>query len=321
MSSDSDANGLSLAAGGGAARAARRLGPAASVRFSRSDSQPSRPWSELAGLTGGASVRRGAGPPRSGGGRFDALPRRPCAERGAIARRRRPHRLFLALHAGAAGGDHVEAAAVMRDDPVQFGQRLDLVDNHLAHLRGAFGGLLRHFQHAAAQFVAGGFEFVMHFRRHLLHARHHGGELVGGLLEHRVGFLGALLIDLAHGFGGQPALFLGRSAHRLELPADSGRTRTGGFATTRAISRARSSAAASDSSSRPVKRDSRCSRSPVRRSSVVTRVSSAVLRLATARWWCGCSARPGRGVGEGVAMRLNSLDNEARSSSAYGSWC
>jgi hypothetical protein len=26
---------------------------------------------------------------------------------------------------------------------------LDLVDDHLAHLRGALGGLLRHFQHAA----------------------------------------------------------------------------------------------------------------------------------------------------------------------------
>ena len=49
-------------------------------------------------------------------------------------------------------------------------------------------------------------------------------------------------------------------------------------ATTRAISRARSSAAASDSSSRPVKRDSRWSRSVVRRSMVVT--SDSKLRLA-----------------------------------------
>ena len=80
---------------------------------------------------------------------------------------------------------------MMGDDPVQFGQRLDLIDDHLAHLRGAFGGLLRHFQHAAAKLVAGGLQLGMHFGRHLLHARHHGGELVGGLPEHRVGFLRA----------------------------------------------------------------------------------------------------------------------------------
>ena len=115
------------------------------------------------------------------------------------------------------------------DDPVQFGQRLDLVDDHLAHLRGALGGLLRHFQHAAAKFVARGVQLVVHFGRHLLHARHHGGELVRRLLEHRIGFLRALLIDLAHGIGGQPALLFGRGANRLELPADGGRTRTGGF--------------------------------------------------------------------------------------------
>ena len=61
----------------------------------------------------------------------------------------------------------------MGDDPVQFGQRLDLVDDYLAHLRGALGGLLRHFQHAAAKLVARGFELLMHFRGHLLHARDH----------------------------------------------------------------------------------------------------------------------------------------------------
>ena len=72
------------------------------------------------------------------------------------------------------GGDDVEAAAVMGDDAVQFRERLDLVDDHFAHLRGALGGLLRHFQNAAAQFVAGGLQLVMHFGRHLLHARDHG---------------------------------------------------------------------------------------------------------------------------------------------------
>ena len=116
-----------------------------------------------------------------------------------------------------------------RDDPVQFGQRLDLVDNHLAHLRGVLGGFLRHFQHAAAKLVAGRLQFVMHFRSHLLHALHHGREPVGRLLEHRIRFLGALLIELAQGLGRQPAFLFGRGAHRLELAADRGRTRTGGF--------------------------------------------------------------------------------------------
>ena len=94
-----------------------------------------------------------------------------------------------------------------RDDPVQFGQRFDLVDNDLAHLRGALRRLLRHLEYAAAEFAARGFEFVVHLGGHLLHALHHRGKLVRGLLEHRFGFLGALLIDLMHGLrtsGGVP---------------------------------------------------------------------------------------------------------------------
>ena len=69
----------------------------------------------------------------------------------------------------------------------------------------------------------------MHFRSHLLHALHHGGELVRGLLEHRVRFLGALLVEFGHGVGGQPAFLFGRRANRFELTADRGRTRAGGF--------------------------------------------------------------------------------------------
>ncbi len=49
------------------------------------------------------------------------------------------------------------------DDAVELGERLDLVDDHLAHLRGALGGFLRHFENAAAQFGAGGFELAVHF--------------------------------------------------------------------------------------------------------------------------------------------------------------
>ena len=113
---------------------------------------------------------------------------------------------------------------MMGHDPVQFGQRLDLVDDHLAHLRGVFGGFLRHFEHATAKLVARGIEFVVHFRGHLLHALHHRGKLFGRLLEHRIGFLRALPVDVVHRIGGQPAFLFRRCAHSLELPADHGRT-------------------------------------------------------------------------------------------------
>ena len=57
------------------------------------------------------------------------------------------------------------------DDAVELGERLDLVDDDAPHLRRALGGLLRQFENAAAQFGAGGLEFLLHLRRHLLHAR------------------------------------------------------------------------------------------------------------------------------------------------------
>ena len=88
-------------------------------------------------------------------------------------------------------------------------------------------------------------------------------------------------------------------------------------ATTRAMSRARSSAAASDSSSRPVKRDSRWSRSVVRRSMVVTSDSSAALRSATEvvvlRLLCSTTARPRPAP---CRARRTGVDSEPRSSSA-----
>ena len=37
-----------------------------------------------------------------------------------------------------------------RDDAIEFGQRLDLIDDDLTHLSGALGGLLRHFENALA---------------------------------------------------------------------------------------------------------------------------------------------------------------------------
>ena len=217
-----------IAAGGRLRRRPRARGLAGapalpSVRLNRSDSHPSRPWSELAGDTGGASVRREAGRPRSGGGRVEALcRRRACAMRCcAAAAGGRQHRLFLALRRWCGRWcNDIEAAAVMGDDPVQFRQRLDLVDDHLAHLRGAFGGLLRHFQHAAAKLVAGGFQLVLHFGGHLLHARDHGGELFRGLLEHRIRFL-RCSADRCRlmASDGQPAFLFGR---RREPPRTGG---------------------------------------------------------------------------------------------------
>ena len=235
MSSDSDSSGLPPAAccGGrprGGSRLPGRIGAVQQV------GKPS-----VAALVGTRRRnRRRFGAARS---RHAEIRRRQVRGAAGIAQaRRRPrdcslaasaggrqHRLFLALHAGAAGAHDIQPAAVTRDDPVQFGQRLDLVDDHLAHLRGVLGGFLRHFQHAAAKLVAGGLQLVMHFRSHLLHALHHGGEPVGRLLEHRIRFLRALLIELVHGLGGQPALLFGRGADRLELVADRGGAGTGGF--------------------------------------------------------------------------------------------
>ena len=72
----------------------------------------------------------------------------------------------------------------MGDDAVELGERLDLVDDHLAHLRGVVSRLLRHFQHATAQLVARRFELLVHLGRHLLHGLHHRAEPLGRLLEH-----------------------------------------------------------------------------------------------------------------------------------------
>ena len=81
------------------------------------------------------------------------------------------------------GSERVETAAVAGDDAVELGQSLDLIDDDAAHLRGAFGGLLRQFENAAAQLGAGRLELLLHFAGHLLHALHDLGEAVGGWLN------------------------------------------------------------------------------------------------------------------------------------------
>ena len=186
------------------------------ARLSRSVSQPVRPRAVLAGVG-----RRRFG---AADGRREAA---DVAARGAFGTLDARHALRLA--AAADGGqrrllalrparlDRVEIAAVAGDDAVELGQRLDLIDDDAAHLRGAFGGFLRQFEDAAAQLGAGGFELALHLGGHLLHALHRLGEALVGVAEHRVGVAGGLVVDRAHRLGGAAALVLGVFAHALVL--------------------------------------------------------------------------------------------------------
>ena len=179
MSSDSDSSGLPpVACWAGRPRGTSRLpapAPAPPIGAAQEIGKPS-----IASLVG--TCRRNRRGFRASRGRQPEIRRRQVRCAAGLAHARRgarlaasagggQHRLFLAVHAGAAGGDDVKSVAVACDDPVQFGQRLDLVDDDLAHLRGILGSLLRHFQHAAAKLVARGLELLMHLRGHLLHAR------------------------------------------------------------------------------------------------------------------------------------------------------
>ena len=132
---------------------------------------------------------------------------RAPAPRGRDAARRRG---FGRLDPARRRLDRVEAAAVAGDDAVELGQRLDLVDDHAAHLGGAVGGLLRQFENALAQLAARGLELVLHLGGHVLEPVEHLGEALGRLREHRVRplgdlvehlvrLVGRLLVDAAHG--------------------------------------------------------------------------------------------------------------------------
>ena len=112
-----------------------------------------------------------------------------------------------------------------RNDAIEFGQRLDLVDDNPAHLRGAFGRFLRQFEDAAPEFVARAFQLALHFRGHLLHALDGFGKALVRALEQGLGIAGGLLVDCAHRFGGALALFLGIFADAFVLFADG----TGAF--------------------------------------------------------------------------------------------
>ncbi len=253
--------------------------------------------------------------PRCGGAAGAKLRRPPdAAEPGAAAAER--SRRAAAIAAAADNGerrllaqtarlllhrfDGVEIAAVAGDDAVQLGQSLDLIDDDAAHLRGAFGGFLRQFEHAAAQFGAGRLELALHFGGHLLHVLHGLGEAFAGIAEQSSGVAGGLLrrsgacparhrrsVHWRRGTGGRPRdevsawtvrmvssragpFQLGVLTHALELFADGAGAVGARSDTRRATSRARLDAASSDSSSRPEKRLRRCSISSVRMSRVAT---------------------------------------------------
>ncbi len=143
----------------------------------------------------------------------------------------REQRLFAIDAPRRLGRGGVDAAPVAGDDPVQFRQRLDLVDDHPAQLRRALGGLLRQLQDAAPQLLARAFEFVLHFAGHLPHGLQHVGEARGravqhglrlarGLPEQRMRFVRRLLVDAVQGFRRALPLLFGRHADPLMMLGD-----------------------------------------------------------------------------------------------------
>ena len=97
------------------------------------------------------------------------------------------------------------------DDAVQLGQRLDLVDDDAAHLGGAFGGLLRQLEDAAAQFGAGRLKLALHLGSHLPHALERLGEALRGLREHLVRLGGVLRVDAVQLLAGALAFLFQRT--------------------------------------------------------------------------------------------------------------
>ena len=119
-----------------------------------------------------------------------------------------------------------------RDDLVQLGQRLDLVHDHPAQLRCAFGRFLRQLEHAAAQLLAGSLDLALHFGGHLPHRMQHVGEAFGravqhrfrlgrGLPEQRVRLGRCLLVEAVQGFHRALPLLLRGHANALMMLGDS----------------------------------------------------------------------------------------------------
>src|SRR4029079_18421140 len=114
----------------------------------------------------------------------------------------------------------VEITAMARNDAIEFGKSLDLVDDDPAHLRGAFGSFLRQLEDAASEFVARAFEFALHFRGHLLHALDGFAKTLVCALEEGLGLADGLLVDRTHRFGRALAFFFGVLTDALVLLAD-----------------------------------------------------------------------------------------------------
>src|SRR4029450_12964281 len=93
------------------------------------------------------------------------------------------------------GLDRIEISSMAGNNAIKFGQCLDLVHDDPTHLRSAFGRFLRQFEYPAPQFAARGFEFALHFRRHLLHALHGFGKALVCLAEDRLSIAGGLCVD------------------------------------------------------------------------------------------------------------------------------
>ena len=102
-----------------------------------------------------------------------------------------------------------------RNDAIELGESLDLVDDNPAHLGGAFGSFLRQFEDAAPELVARAFQLALHFGGHLLHALDGFAKTFVRTLEQGLGVADGLLVDCAHRFGRALALFLRRSRGRV----------------------------------------------------------------------------------------------------------
>src|SRR5262249_9043852 len=89
-------------------------------------------------------------------------------------------RLDIAAH----GLNSIQRPPMASDNPIEFGERFDLIDDHAAHLGCALGRLLRQLKDAAAQLLTRRLEFLLHLRRHLLHALHDFTKPRSGFGEH-----------------------------------------------------------------------------------------------------------------------------------------
>src|SRR6266404_3204731 len=138
------------------------------------------------------------------------------------------HRLDR-LHPARRRLDRVEAAAVASHDPVELGQRLDLIDDDAPHVGGGVRRLLRQLEDALAHLGARALELATHLGGHLLQLVEHVGEALRRLREHAMRLFARLLVDAAHRLAQACTLFLGAAADRFEILDDRLGARGRGF--------------------------------------------------------------------------------------------